>query len=236
MSVKRTKSFVVSDHDDLERVDGWWANLLRKGPKEITDVMWESNGDLVWTLKLTWGSLDIENMSFNVCMPAYAGMSVEDLHGLLASIDHERLVISKNRRLFKNKIEDWEVIESGEHNHEYDEYNASNIMDFGIDPTLSYASKLDVVDKIMVSEFLWPCYKAMTRAVLMCETRIEEIKREIVQRADPTYTVVHVDRGMLRNSFIEQIGYDNKWLFASDDEIFEDYIGDDDPEGDVDGE
>ena len=60
MSASRTKSFTVSDHDDLDKVDGWWAGLLRKSPKEITDLEWVSNGDLVWVLKLTWSKLDIE--------------------------------------------------------------------------------------------------------------------------------------------------------------------------------
>lgn len=232
MSGTKTKTFTVSDHEDLERVDIWWANLLRKGPKEVIDVAWESNGDLVWSLKLTWGKLDIKDMSFNVCMPAYSSMSVDDLKDLLESINHERGVIAQNLKLFKRKIEDWEVIENSDYDHAYDEYNASNIMDFGIDPHLSYASKLDVVEKIMVSEFLWPCFKAMTRAILMCDTRMEEVKREISQRGDSSYTVVRVDRGMLRSSFIDQLGYDNKWLFASDEEIYDEYLSEEDPEDD----
>ena len=223
MSASRTKSFTVSDHDDLDKVDGWWAGLLRKGPKEITDLEWVSNGDLVWVLKLTWSKLDIEAMPFNVCMPAYAGYTVESLNIMLESISSERRAIRSNRRIFKKKLDDWEVIETEDHDPEYDEYNESNVMDFAIDPHLAYASKLDVVEKIMVSEFLWPCFKAMQRALLMCEARIEELKKEIEHRGNPTYTVVHVDRGMLRDKFVDQMGYDNKWLFATDEELFEDY-------------
>jgi hypothetical protein len=223
VSATTTKAFTLSDHQDLEKVDGWWAGLLRKGPKEITGLEWVSNGDLVWILKLTWSRLDIDSLPFNVCMPAYAGLTVSDLEEMLEVITSERSAIMSNLKLFKNKLDDWEVLEVDTHNPEYDEYNETNIMDFGIDPNLSYASKLDVVEKIMASEFLWPCYKAMRRAHLMCEARIEELKKEIHHRGDPTYTVVHVDRGMLRSSFTEQMGYDNKWLFATDEEIFEDY-------------
>ena len=228
MAATRTKSFTVSDEQDLEKVDGWWAGLLRKGPKEISNIEWVANGDLVWILKLSWSKLDIDSLPFNVCMPAYSGFSVDDLNEMLSSLITDRDSIHNNIKLFKTKIEDWEVIESGEPNNEYDEYNDSNIMDFGIDPNLSYATSLDVVEKIMVSEFLWPCYKALLRALLMCDTRAEEVKKEIEHRSDPSYSVVHVDRGMLRSSFTEQIGYDNQWLFANDEELYQDFIDPDD--------
>jgi len=230
VAAAKTKAFTVSDQEDLERIDGWWAGLLRKGPKEITGLEWVSNGDLEWVLKLTWSKLDIDSLPFNVCMPAYSGYDLDELSGMLGSIVLERAAIKANLKLFKKKLDDWEVLEGGEHDPAYDEYNASNVMDFGIDPHLSYASKLDVVEKIMVSEFLWPCYKAMRRAHLMCEARVEELKKELEHRADPAYTVVRVDRGMLRSSFIDQLNYDNKWLFATDDEIYEDYMGQDDEE------
>jgi len=228
MAATRTKSFSISDEHDLEKVDEWWAGLLRKGPKEISNIEWIANGDLVWILKLTWSKLDIDSLPFNVCMPAYSGFSVEDLKEMQTSLVMDRDNIKNNIKLFKSKIEDWEVIESSEHNHEYDEYNSTNIMDFSIDPNLTYSSGLDVVEKIMVSEFLWPCYKAMIRTMLMCDTRIEEVNKEIEHRSDQTYTVVHVDRGMLRTSFIDQIGYDNQWLFASEDELYQDFMDQDD--------
>jgi len=230
VSATKTKAFTLSDHDDLEKVDGWWAGLLRKGPKEITGLEWISNGDLVWILKLTWSSLAINTLPFNVCMPAYAALTIVDLKDMLDVVIMESASIKSNLSLFKTKLDDWEILESDIHDPEHDEYNSMNVMDFEIDPNLSYSSKLDVVEKIMASEFLWPCYKSMRRAHLMCEARAAELKKEIHQRSDPTYTVVHVDRGMLRTSFLDQMGYDNKWLFATDEEIFEDYKDHDDPD------
>lgn len=234
MSTQRTKAFIISDNIDLEKVDKWWAGLLRKSPKEITSIEWVPNGDLVWILKLTWAKLETAHAAFNVCMPAYSGFSIEELQEVVEASIFEKSIIKNNLKLFKTKLDDWEIIETADYNHEYDEYNSSVLIDFSIDPTLSYASKLDVVDKIMVSEFLWPYYKSLRRSLLMCEARIEEIKKEIENRSNPEYTIVRVDRGMLRTSFIEQVGYDNKWLFATDDELLEDYMNEESDEDNVD--
>jgi hypothetical protein len=165
-------------------------------------------------------------------MPAYAPYSTEDLTEVLAATMTDRDDVRKNLSMFKRKLDDWEVIELSPSDElpDVDEDLQDSIVNFGVDPSLSYASKLDVVEKIMVSEFLWPYYKSMVRAYLMLEARIEELQKEMEHRKDTTYTVVHVDRGMLRGSFVEQIGYDNKWLFASDDEIFEDYYESEDGE------
>jgi len=230
MSTK-AKTFTVSDHDSLDKVDSWWAGLLRNGPKEIVDLEWSSSGDLTWILRLTWTKLDIDTAPFKVCMPAYAHLSTEDLGEILDIVSEERTSIKGSLALFKKKLDDWEVIElDSDSEHGLDQDDGSLGDDFGVDPNLSYASKLDVVEKIMVSEFLWPYYKSMVRSYLMLEARIEEIQKEIEHRNDTSYTVVRMDRGMLRSSFVEQVGYDNKWLFASDDEIFEDYYEADDPE------
>ena len=224
----KTKTFTISDHDSLDKVDSWWAGLLRNGPKEIVDLEWTSSGDLVWLLKLTWKKLDFETSPFNVCMPAYSHLSLEDLHEINEVTTDELGNIKNNLSVFKKKLDDWEVIEV---DPSEEQMPSEDELTYGIDPNLSYASKLDVVEKIMVSEFLWPYYKSMVRSYLMLEARIEELGKEIEHRNDSTYTVVRMDRGMLRSSFIEQVGYDNKWLFASDDEIFEDYYeGDEDPE------
>lgn len=227
MSTK-TKTFTISDHDSLDKVDSWWAGLLRNGPKEIVEIEWTSSGDLVWLLRLTWKKLDIETAPFNVCMPAYAHLTLEDLTEIYEITTEELGSIKSNLALFKKKLDDWEIIEL-EEGMEIPEPSEDDLA-HGIDPTLSYASKLDVVEKIMVSEFLWPYYKSAIRAYLMLEARLEEINKEIEHRNDSNYTVVRVDRGMLRSSFINQVGYDNKWLFASDDEIFEDYYESDDPD------
>ena len=227
MVTKRTKEFAISDIDDLEKIDHWWASLLRKGPKEINSVEWISNGDLLWLLRITWSKLDIESEPFNICMPAYSSFSSADLEELIDSYINERASLKNSLKLFKNKIDDWEVAELSTDDISLDESHDAEILDFAIDPNLSYATKLDTVEKIMVSEFLWPCYKSLCRTLLMCEARIEELKKELNYRKDTTYTIVRVDRGMLRTTFKEQIGYDNKWLFATDDELLEDYKSDD---------
>lgn len=229
VSSTKTKTFTISDPSSLSKVDAWWASLLKAGPKEIVGIDWISNGDLIWNLRLTWAKLDIDSPAFKVCMPAYAGFSVDDLNEFLATSCDHREHIKTNLAMFKKKLDDWEVIElepdNGANFEDYD--SPDEDLSFGIDPSLSYASKLDVVEKIMVSEFLWPYYKSMVRTYLMLEAKIAEIQTEIEQRADISFAVVHVDRGMLRSAFKDQIGYDNKWLFASDDEIFEDYYGPD---------
>jgi len=225
MSATRSKSFAISDPQDLERIDSWWATLLRKGAKEILGTEWVANGDLSWILMVSWTSVDNSELAFNVCMPAYSSFSVEDLSDLLAAVQFERGVLFKNLKLLSRKVEDWELIEidPSQESALYEDAEADDSAeDFEVDPSLSYASKLDVVDKLMASEFLWPSYKNMKRALLMCDARIAEVKKEIEYRADPAYTVVHVDRGMLRASFIEQLEYDNKWLFATEEEILED--------------
>ena len=225
MSATRSKSFAISDPQDLERIDSWWATLLRKGAKEILGTEWVANGDLSWILMVSWTSVDNSELAFNVCMPAYSSFSVEDLSDLLAAVQFERGVLFKNLKLLSRKVEDWELIEidPSQESALYEDAEADDSAeDFEVDPSLSYASKLDVVDKLMASEFLWPSYKNMKRALLMCDARIAEVKKEIEYRADPAYTVVHVDRGMLRVSFIEQLEYDNKWLFATEEEILED--------------
>lgn len=226
MSTK-TKTFTISDHESLDKVDSWWAGLLRNGPKEIVEIEWTSSGDLIWLLKLTWKKLDLDTEPFNVCMPAYAHLSLEDLHEIYEITTDELGNIKSNLGVFKKKLDDWEIIEIDPNE---DQMPSDDELSFGIDPGLNYASKLDVVEKIMVSEFLWPYYKSMVRSYLMLEARIEELAKEIEHRNDTSYTVVRMDRGMLRNSFVEQVGYDNKWLFASDDEIFEDYYEGDDPD------
>ena len=225
MSATRSKSFSISDPQDLERIDSWWATLLRKGAKEILGTEWVANGDLSWALRVSWTPVDASNLAFNVCMPAYSSFSVEELSELLTSVQFERDILFKNLKLLSRKVEDWELIEI-DPSHEsaiYEDAESDDPSeDFEVDPSLSYAAKLDVVDKLMASEFLWPNYKGMKRALLMCDARISEVKKEIEYRANPAYTVVHVDRGMLRSSFIEQLGYDNKWLFATEEEILED--------------
>lgn len=230
---KKTKEFLISDVPDLEKVDKWWAGLLRKGAKEIIEVEWTSNGDLVWILRITWAKIDLNSAPFNVCMPAYSSYSIDELSEILEALKYEKTVIKNSLKLFKGKIDDWGVEEISLTDIEYETPEShvdANILDFSIDPTLSYATKLDVVEKIMVSEFLWPCYKAMCRSLLMCDAKIEELKKEISYRSNPAYTVVRVDRGMLRTSFLEQVGYDNKWLFATDDELMEDYLSEEDIE------
>lgn len=234
MSATKTKTFTISDHESLEKVDSWWAGLLRTGPKELVDIAWVSSGDLVWLLKLSWSKLDIDSQPFNVCMPAYASFTNTDLDELLEAAIHRRDHMKSDLSLFKKKLDDWEVIELTVDNLEtpQDDFDlpVDDDLSFSIDPSLSYASKLDVVEKIMVSEFLWPYYKAMVRTYLMLEAKISEVKKEIEQRSDSSFTVVRVDRGMLRTTFINQVGYDNKWLFASDEEIFEDYYESDEEE------
>ena len=223
MATTRSKSFAISDPQDLERIDNWWAALLRKGAKEILTTEWVANGDLSWSIRVFWTPVDSADLSFNVCMPAYASFSVDDLTDLLSAIEYERAVISQNLKLLSRKVEDWELIEVEPSQAQYEETDSDGEIanDFDVDPSLSYAAKLDVVDKLMASEFLWPNFKNMKRALLMCDARIAEVKKEIEYRGDSSYTVVHVDRGMLRESFIEQLGYDNKWLFATEDELFE---------------
>lgn len=226
MSASKTKQFVIADVPDLEKVDKWWANLLRKGPKEINLIEWVPNGDLVWILKITWSKLDNFSQPFNVCMPAYSSYSVDELSEILSSFKEDRNTIKSNIKLFKLKIDEWEVSEVSSAQN-LDSSSDELLPDFIIDPNLSYATKLDTVEKIMVSEFLWPWYKTMCRSLLMYEAKIEELRKELDHRSSSSYTVVRVDRGMLRSSFLNQIGYDNKWLFATDEELFDDYITDD---------
>lgn len=233
MSSTRTKTFSISDIIDLEKVDSWWAGLLRNGAKQICGVEWVPKGDLSWALKMHWEPIDGANLPFNICMPAYATYSLEDLSSMLSEIESERTSILFHLRLLKTKVEEWGLVEIEGHDGVMsDEVTTSHdipvLAEHLVDPFLSYGPKLDLVDKIMASEFLWPSYKNMKRGLLMLDAKIEEITKEIEHRSDSSYTVVHVDRGMLRGSFADQIGYDNKWLFATDEELMSDEIPEDD--------
>lgn len=217
MPATRVKSFSVTDYTDLDLVDSWWAGLLKKGTKEIVSVEWIAQGDLVWDLRIAWAPLKDQNLPFKVCMPAYAQFTIEDLEDILESVKAEHSAITKNLNLFKAKVDDWGIIERNPTSDDGVDFS-----EYPLDPFLSYASKLDVVEKIIASEFLWPSYKSHKKAQLMCEARINEIQKEISHRNDSRYTIVRVDRGMLRKSFRDQMGYDNQWLFASEEELMDD--------------
>lgn len=222
----RAKTFLISEPHDLEKVDSWWAGLLLSGAKEIVSVEWTANGNLSWNIQVNWKPIPDSELPFKVCMPAYASFTADDLQELLEDVQNEYFTIQQHLKLFSGKIKDWDImeLESVDLPDELDEH----MMDFDIDPSLSYGSKLDTVEKIMVSEFLWPSYKSLKKALLLCETRIAEISKELELRSDSSYTVVHVDRGMLRKAFRKQLGYDNRWLFATEEELTEDENNDDD--------
>jgi len=231
MTISRTKTFAISDIEDLEKVDGWWAGLLRNGAKEINSIEWVAKGDLSWTLKIHWAALDNESLPFNVCMPAYSSCSLEELTDVLDEVISERQNVIFHLKMLRKKVEEWGIIEVLPTNAlAVEDMQAGEVPLFAehlVDPTLLYGPKLDLMDKIMASEFLWPSYKNMKRGLLMLDARIEEVKKEIEHRSDSSYTVVYVDRGMLRESFTEQVGYDNKWLFALDEELMDEELLDD---------
>ena len=222
MSSGRTKSFTVSNPLDIDKIDFWWTSLLRNGPKEIEEVEWLSQGDLVWKLRLKWKPVSGTNLEMKVCMPAYSHLPLEGLGEVLEALNEERRSVARNLFIFSKKIEDWEVTERISSELGIDTPSED---DFFVNPTLSYGVKLDTAEKIMVSEFLWPNYKNLMRILAMFEARIAEVEKEIQMRQDSNYSVVRIDRGMLRDTFIEHVGYDNKWIFASDEELEEGFGG-----------
>ena len=199
MSKLRTKQFVLSNAYQLELVDRWWAFLLQGGTKIIEHVEWEALGEMVWRLRVFWRSMPGAE-KLNVGHPQYSIFSTEEMQEYMAESLEDFEAMLQDFSLLEKKVKDWELKEQAVEGEE----SSSRLV---------FRESLDGAERIIATQFLWPCYKELKRNLTHVTTRMQEIDQELKARTADDYFIIAVDRGMLRSSFLEQVGYDNEWLF-----------------------
>ncbi len=211
---RRSKLFTVSYPEDLYKVDSWWAELLRKGPKELVSVIWEAQGDLVWKLRLTWESIDNTDLDLKIGLPAYSSIPTSDLleyhMGLIEELAEVKMILVE----VQEKVDEWEIEETASISES--DLPSSLTFTFAADTRIVHKEGLSQVDSLIAKQYLWHKYKELRIIVAQNTTKIAEISKELEFRDSPDYILVNVDRGMLRQAFIEQVGHDNEWLFDTE--------------------
>lgn len=201
----RTKQFRLSDEYHLFAVDCWWAELLHGGLKEIVGIEWEALGNQIWILRINWLPVK-SDLKLNVGHPRYADLSSEDLDEIIQDALTEFEEAMDEYNAYKTKVEQWELSEM-----EPDEYGNRRLM---------YREDLDPAEKLIAGDFLWTRYHEVGRWLRQHRTALLELNREQEVRKADDYQPVFVDRGMLREAFVDQMGYDNEWLFDDVEEPF----------------
>lgn len=206
----RKKTFTILDVHHFTKIDSWWAGLLHKGPKEIVDLKWESHGDLNYQLSVYWQPVD-QDFSLNVGLPAYTDFTTEELLMMLEDVEGHLLQIKADQDIITAKLHEWGVSQAAT-------FERITLMGYEgeVETRLRFRPEADEAEKYIVCEFLWPQAKLINKAYAMCKAKIAELQREIESRESADYFIVEVDRGRLRQSFTEQVGFDNEWLFDED--------------------
>lgn len=201
----RTKRFKLSDEYHLFAIDCWWAGLLQTGLKEIVGVEWEGLGQQQFRLSVHW--LPVEGgQKLNVGHPEYADMSSEDLEEIMQDLLSEFEVCHEEYEALKLKVEQWGL--------ELSEEKARDGSHM-----LLYRDDLDLAEKLIATDYLWPAYISLKGFLRLQRTKLRELDRERRVRKESDYYSVQVDRGMLRETFVDQMGYDNEWLFEDVEEL-----------------
>lgn len=194
----RTKKFQVSEEYHLFAVDCWWAGLLQGGLKEIVSIEWEALGNMEWRLLFNWVAVP-NGPKLNVGHPEYVDMPTEVLDEILMEALDEFEETQREHGHLREKAEHWGLEEG--------------VPDAAGRSSVTHRDDLDEAEKIIAVEYLWPAVKSLERELRRCITRMQELDRETRVRKEPDYFPVMIDRGMLRTAFVEQLGYDNEWLF-----------------------
>lgn len=195
MRKPRSKTFPLSEPHHLFKVDRWWAAQLRSGAKEILSVEWQPLGQMKWTLKLTYRPVG-GSPALNVGHPDYADYSLEDLNMLLYDALSNFDSAYHDFTLLESKVTAWGLKEGADG-------EMASLEDNG----------LDEVDRLIALYYVWPEYKSLKKVCAFLAVQMREAEAEVKARESSDYFAVKVDRGMLRDSFEEQIGYDNEFLF-----------------------
>lgn len=197
MAKGKTKQFIIADAHQLGLVDRWWAGLLHLGMKELLRVEWEALGEMEWRLRVHWQPLPGRER-LNVGHPRLSDVSTEQLEEALQDALAEFESAYSDFNHLERKAEEWGMGEEE-----------------GPDKTtrVVFSDDLDEAEKIIALEFLWPMQGELRRLLHYLTTQMTELDQEIKARNAPDYYIVRVDRGMLRAAFLEQVGYDNEWLF-----------------------
>ena len=198
MGRAKSKTFVLSGPFHLFNVDRWWAGLLAQGPKEIVGVEWEALGQMKWRLRVLWQPVE-SDLKLNVGHPEYADYSTEDLNVLLYDALSSFETAFTDLNLLEQKVEAWELEETTPHGKK--------------DPLLAFRADLPDVDRLIAIEYVWPAYKELQKVCRFLAVQMREVEAEVKAREDAEYFAVRVDRGMLRSTYTDQIGYDNDFLF-----------------------
>lgn len=205
MAKPKKKTFKISEDYHLARIDTWWASLLRNGAKEIVDVVWEAQGRMEWKVTLFWLPVS-DDITLNVGHPEYVDLPDEHLDSImemtLESFEeafHELTILDK-------KLREWGVSEGP-------------VDSTGGYPKLTHNEDLDDAERLILHDFLWPSYTTLKKFVARQVVVIQELEQEKKARSQPDYYQVQVDRGMLNNSFSDQLGYENGILFEHVDSI-----------------
>jgi len=198
MAKVRTKQFRLSEEYHLFGVDCWWAGLLHGGLKEIVSLEWEALGNQVWVLRVNWLPVKSE-LRLNVGHPAYVDLSNEDLEEIIQELLVGFEYGMEEYNALKAKAEQWGLSEAPP---EEDGFRRLQVRD-----------DLDLAERLIATEFLWPRYLEVSKWLKHERTKLQELDRERAARKATDYYPVRVDRGMLREAFLVQLGYDNEWLF-----------------------
>lgn len=197
MSKARVKQFVLSEPYQLGLVDRWWAGLLYDGLRELISVEWEALGEMRWRLKVHWKNVSSERM--NVGHPLYADIP----SGIIEEVLHDDLnefeSVTHDYEILKAKAAEWGLESRSEPDGQSRVY---------------FSDKLDEAERILALEYLWPTLQELEKNLAYLVTKMTELDREMKARDLPDYYAVMIDRSMLRDSFTEQIGYENEWLFV----------------------
>lgn len=195
MAKTKSRSFIISEAHHLFKVDKWWAGLLRQGTKEIVKVEWEALGMMRWKLRLSWRPIS-SDVKLNVGHPDYADYALEDLNHLMYEALDSFEQAYTDLTLLEKKVTLWAIEENPEKGE-----------------LLSFREDLDDVDRLIAIEYVWPQYKNLRKLCSFLAIQMRETEAEIKARSESDYFSVKVDRGMLRTAYLEQVGYDNDFLF-----------------------
>lgn len=209
VSKPKTKTFKVKEQFHLEKVDSWWAKQLRTGPKEIVNVTWVAEGNLSWTLSLMWQPVAAD-YNLAIGMPEYANISTEVMELMLTDSLEEFDDCLREFNLLEERVKLWKIEEFKEDVEGSPKKQSA----------LRMRDDLDDLDVYIAAEYLWPRYLMVRKDLRGFITFIQELRAELEARQSSDFFMVEVDRGMLRESFSNQLGYDNMWLFDDNNDAF----------------
>lgn len=176
-------------------VDRWWADLLRKGAKVITEITWVPLGNSSWELVVTWVPVG-EGEKFNVGLPKFVDIDDTELFSL-KEVAYET---------FEDAWGEYQLVL--EHLRELD------VLDDNDKPLEVIPDHIGPVDRMVLEEYLFPLLNGLSTEITYFVSFTREIEAELTARASDDYFKVRVDRNLLGSTFTEQVGFENVQLFS----------------------